>query len=203
MPSSLSPAQKAALKADVIAAADAAMQALEADPTNADKAFAVKDLYNLTASPDYYVWDGKVPVLNVLNLVTWANYTPNDGPDNTNTWNNRAFSVQIKQANLSLLFMGRTTFDATKTNLRAALNDATTNLLTGAAGASRSGGWSAILPVLSRRATRAEKLLATDDGAGIGNTTGDPRGNNTNPDSPPQNEPLTLSLDDVLEAMAS
>jgi len=140
-------------------------------------------LLNAFASPDYFVWRRNVPVAEILDQVTWTNYTPNDAPDNTNTFNNRAFTVQIKQQNLALLFVGRTEFDATKTNLRAALNDATTNLLTGAAGASRSGGWTGILPVLRRRATVGENLFAVDDGAGVGNTTGDPRGNSTNPDN--------------------
>lgn len=52
----LTTAQKQALKADIIAASDPECQALEANPTNSDLAFAVKDLYNLTASPDYWVW---------------------------------------------------------------------------------------------------------------------------------------------------
>ena len=48
--------QKQALKADIIAASDPACVAMEASPTNSDLAFAVKDLYNLAASPDYWVW---------------------------------------------------------------------------------------------------------------------------------------------------
>ncbi len=143
---------------------------------------AAKNALNAVASPDYYVWNRAVNVVDILDQVTWTNYTPTDVPDNTNTYNNRAFTVQIKQQNLGLLFTGRTTFDASKKTLRAALNDATTNLRTGTAGASVSGGWSNILPTLYRKATVGEKLFAADDGAGVGNNTGDPRGNSTNPD---------------------
>lgn len=148
-----------------------------------DNAFAVATWYSQVASPAYYVWRNDVPVPDILDKLTFTNYTPNDSPDNTNTYNNRCFTVQIKQQNLALLFLGRETFDATKVNLRAGLNDATTNLLTGAAGAVRSGGWANILPILSTPATNVEKLFAADDGAGIGNTTTDPRGANTNPDA--------------------
>lgn len=151
-------------------------------PAGPDGDAAVAGWYNLPPAGDYYVWDSRVPILSILNLVTWANYTPNDAPSETLIWNNRAFGCQIKQTNLQLLFVGRTTFDASKVNLRSALNDATTNLPTGASGASRSGGWSGILPVLSRKASNVEKLLAVDDGAGIGNNQGDARGANTNPD---------------------
>jgi hypothetical protein len=150
-----------------------------------DNAVAVAAWYNQFPASDYYVWNSAVKVVDILNNVTFVNYTPNDSPTGTDiVYNNRAFNVQIKQQNLALLFLNRTTFDATRVNLRSALNDATTNLLTGTSGASRSGGWSNILPILSRKATNGEVLFATDDGAGIGNTTTDPRGANTNPDAP-------------------
>lgn len=155
---------------------------------------AARAALNAPASPAYYVWNQNVRVVDILDKLTFANYTPNDSPpastgnaQGTNDallYNNRAFLASLKQTNLTLLFVGRTTFDATKLNLRVGLNDATTNLPTGTSGATRSGGWSAILPILSRTCTVAEKLFAFDDGAGIGNTVGDARGANTNPDAP-------------------
>jgi hypothetical protein len=157
-------------------------------PMSPDNAAAVAGWYNQLPATDYFVWNSAVDVLAILNGITFTNYTPNDappvGPSTDLTYQNRAFLLAIKQTNLQLLFIGRATFDATRVSLRAALNDATTNLLSGTNGASRSGGWTAILPVLSRKATNAEKLFAVDDGAGIGNTTTDPRGASTNPDSP-------------------
>ena len=186
---SLTSAQLTTLKTDIAANVNTiptgrpfAGTAINALPNNSDAHAEIAVWYSTAASPDYFVWDKAVEVLTILNNLTFTNYTPNDAPDNTNTFNNRAFTVQIKQQNLALLFLGRTSFDATKVNLRSGLNDATTNLLTGTAGATRSGGWANILPILSRKANRVEKLFAIDDGAGIGNTVTDPRGANTNPD---------------------
>jgi hypothetical protein len=140
-------------------------------------------LLNAPAAPDYYVWRRDVPAVDIFDKVVFANYTPNDSPTETLIYNNRALLAQTKQLNMQLLLQNRVTFDASKTNLRTALNDATTNLPTGANGVNRSGGWSAILPILSRKATVGEKLYAVDDGAGTGNTTSDPRGAQTNPDN--------------------
>jgi hypothetical protein len=148
----------------------------------ADNAFAVAVWYNQYPAADFYVWDKAVSTEVIFDKVTFANYTPTDAADATVTYTNRAMLLQTKQMNLQLLLQGRSTFNATKLNQRAGLNDATTSLPSGTAGASRSGGWSAILPILSRKANNVEKLFAVDDGAGIGNVTTDPRGANTNPD---------------------
>ena len=195
----MTPAQLTTLAADI--ATNGATAPGTAGPISglahtSDNAFAVAAWYSQVAAPDYFVWRNDTPVDDILDNVTWANYTPTDAPDNTNTWNNRAFAANLKQINLGYLTRG--SFDATKKNLRAGLNDATTGLLTGAAGASRSGGWAAILPFLSEKATNVEKLFAFDDGAGVGNTTTDPRGAATNPDARAYFG--ELALDDVLSA---
>jgi hypothetical protein len=173
----LTTAQVQILKADI-----AADPTLSAKPHNGDGAFDVAAAYNLDASPAYYVWRTEVPVNDIFDAVTWANFTPADAPDGTVAWSNRSLACQGKQFNLQTMLGGRTLVDASKTNIRAGLNDATTLLPSGAGGVTRSGGWAAILPVLSRKARRIEKLFAVDDGAGIGNTTSDPRGASTNPD---------------------
>lgn len=157
--------------------------AIGALPHTADAAFEVALWYSGLAAPDYFVWRTEVPVQDVFDQITWANFTPTDAPDNTVTYQNRAVLCQTKQMNLQLMLQGRDRVDASKKNIRAGLNDATTNLPSGAAGALRSGGWAAVLTVLMRKALRVEKLFALDDGAGIGNTTTDPRGNSTNPDA--------------------
>lgn len=183
----LTPTQQTALLADIAAntatAPGTAGQIKDLAHTP-DNAFAVAAWYNLFPASDYFVWHSVADAFAIFNNVLFANYTPNDAAAETLIDGNRAMRCQIKQGNIALLLQGRTVFDATKTNLRSALNDATTNLPSGAGGASRSGGWSGILPILSRKARNAEKLFATDDGAGIGNTITDPRGANTNPDSP-------------------
>ena len=140
--------------------------------------------YNQTASPDYFVWDTQVNTDLIADGITGANYSQVDVPDLTSAplFTSRGMILQTKQMNLQVLLQGRTTLNASKKNIRAWLNDATTNLPSGANGASRSGGWSTILPVLFRKANRIEKVLAVDDGPGIGNTVTDPRGASTNPD---------------------
>jgi hypothetical protein len=65
-------------------------------------------------------------------------------------------------------------------NLRAGLNDATTNVAGGTPlGALVSGGWGGILPILRRQATLLESLFAvvtTGVGTGVGalGATGNP-----------------------------
>lgn len=173
---SLSPAQLPALKAAILA--DPVLSQLD---HSADSHNAIADAFNLPASPDYHVWRTNVPVESILDQITWANYTPSDAPDITVLFQNRAMLCQTKQMNLQLMFVGRSSFDASRPNLRSGLNDATTNLPSGANGASRSGGWANILPVLKRLASRAEKLYSSP-GSGTGNNGADARGASTNPD---------------------
>lgn len=172
----LTAAQLQALKAAI-----AADPVLAAYPATADGNYAVAGAFNLVAAPDYYVWRTDAPVDSILDAITWSNYTPQDTPDNTVTYQNRAMLCQTKQINLQLLLQGRELFNAAKPTLRGGLNDATTNIPSGAAGVSRSGGWTAILPLLRRLATRAEKLFSVA-GSGVGNNGANPRGDSSNPD---------------------
>lgn len=128
---------------------------------------------NALAAPAFYIYDSAVRVDAILDKLNYTNYTPNDPPDQANAtaaqvWENRAMLVQLKQINLQLIMQGRGTVDATKSTIRAGIQDATQNLPTGAAGANRSGGWSNIQPILARKATVGEKLFAT--GANDGST---------------------------------
>jgi hypothetical protein len=168
--------QLAALKAAILA--DPVLSQLDG---SADSNEAIAAAFSLDADPDYYVWRTDVPVESILDAITWANYTPADAADNTVTYQNRAMLCQTKQINLQLMLQGRSTFDAGKPTLRGGLNDATTNIPSGASGASRSGGWAAILPTLKRKARRVEKLYSAA-GSGVGNVGGDARGASTNPD---------------------
>jgi hypothetical protein len=157
---SLTLAQLQALKADILA--DGTLSQI---PANPDGDFAVAAAYNQAAAGPFYVWRTSVPVPDIYDNVTWATFTPNDAIPidtvlNNAIWQARAFNVQIKQTNLTSLLGSRTTFDASKSSQRTGLQDATLNLPTGTAGANRSAGWAAILLILSRAATRAEKLFA-------------------------------------------
>lgn len=152
-------AQKDVIKADIIASVD--MQGL---PSNEDGSYAIAALYNQTATPDYWVWNTAALTKNLMDAVTWANMTPQDAPDGTATWTNRALACQGKQFNLQTMLVGRETVDGSKVNIRAGLQDALSSIPSGAAGALKSGGWAAVKLALARKATRLEKLLASGNG---------------------------------------
>lgn len=168
-------AQLATLKAHIDASSD-----LNVFPNNSDGAVEIAKRLNLDASPDFNVFRSSVSAAEIFDQVTWANYTPQDTPDNTVTWSNRSLACQGKQFNLQILLQSQAAFNAGRIQLRAGLNDATTNLPSGASGASRSGGWAGILPILRRKATRAEKLFAVQT-SGVGVNAGDALGATTNP----------------------
>jgi len=154
-----STAQQATIAADIAANSD-----MNTQPHNSDGAFAIAALYNAQAAGPYYVWDNAVPILVIMDNITWANYTPVDAPDSTVTWSNRSLAAQGKQFNLQTMFQSRLTFDANRATLRSGLTDATQNLPTGTGGAILSGGWANIKTAITRTATRIEKLLATGSG---------------------------------------
>lgn len=156
----MTPAQNATIKADITASGD-----LNAFPNTSDGNDAIARLYNLRASPDFYVWRTNIPTQEVFEAITWANLTPNDAADGTQLWLNRAMACQGKQFNLQTILTGRDYIDASKTNLRAGFQDALTQVPSGVGGALRSAGWTTLQTVMSRKATRLEKLLATGTGS--------------------------------------
>lgn len=175
---SLTLAQLQALKSDI--ANDGTLSQVA---HNSDGSITVANAYNLAATGPFFVWRTNVPVPDIFDQVTWTNYTPNDTPPASGTtvqitndmllYNNRALLVQIKQTNLLQMLESRATFDASKSTQRSGLQDATLNLPTGASGANRSGGWASILNILSRAATRGEKLFAnTSGGSGASQAIG-------------------------------
>jgi len=130
-----------------------------------DNAFAIADALNLTASPDFFVWQTACPTQMIFNAINWANLTPSDAPDVTIIFTNRALLCQGKQFNLQIILTGRETINATNALVRSGLQDALTAVPSGALGASRSAGWAAVQLALQRKATRAEKVLATGTGS--------------------------------------
>jgi len=139
--------------------------ALSARPQTDDDAFFIAGALNQPADPDFMVWQTSTPTQNVFDAINWANMTPADAPDTTATWTNRALACQGKQFNLQTLLQGRESINSSKASIRAGLQDALTNLPSGAAGASRSGGWPAVQAAMQRKATRAEKALSTGTGS--------------------------------------
>jgi hypothetical protein len=142
---------------------------VQAEPTLAQAVatgndYAIADWLNASAAPDFIVWRTTTPIADVENAIAWANFTPSDSPDGTQTWLNRAIACQGKQFNLQIMIQGKTTISSGRANIRSGLQDALTNIPSGVGGALQSGGWGILKPVLTRLATRAEKALATGAG---------------------------------------
>lgn len=153
----MTPAQIAAVAADILANGD-----LNSHPRTYAGAQAITALYNTATATD--VWRTEAPVQGIYDAINWSAYTPNDAPDNTATYTNRVLNIQTKQMNLQNILQGRSTVDASKANLRAGLRDAVIALPAGAGGANVSAGGAGGATVLAaciRKATRIEKLFAT------------------------------------------
>lgn len=157
-------AQYQTLKADIVANFPGA-------PTTADQNFAIAAFYNAVPSPDFFVYRTNVPVQDIYDQIQWAKMTPSDAPDGTAAWTNRSLACQGKQFNLQLLLQGaQQTINAAKSNVRAGLQDALTNVPSGAAGVTQAAGWVGVRDVaMARKATRIEKLFA-DTSVGNGGT---------------------------------
>lgn len=154
----MTPAQNAILKAAV--AAEPSL----ATAINTGDDYAIAAWLNGAFSPTFYVWKTAVPMTDIFDNITWANFTPQDVPDGTQLWLNRAMACQGKQFNVQTILVGRDQINPSKSNLRAGLQDALTAIPSGASGANKSGGWTAVVGVMSREASRAEKILATGTG---------------------------------------
>ena len=138
-------------------------------PQNGDGYADLAVVLNQPASPAFTVWRTDAPVANIIDAVTWANYTPNDavGGSDTDPLLSRKIgwllTAQTKQMNLQLMLQGRDTLNASKATLRAGLRDAVILVPTGAGGANTSpGGGSGVnvLTACTRSATEGEKILA-------------------------------------------
>jgi hypothetical protein len=154
----LTSAQLQTLKAAILA--DPTLNAF-ANGSDGNFDLAVK-LSTTLASPTFFVYRTNVPPQEIFDQIAWANLTPNDAPDTTQQWANRSLECQGKQFNLQILVQGQTAVNAARANVRAGLQDALTNVPSGAGGSIVSAGWVGIRDnVLGRSATRIEKILAT------------------------------------------
>lgn len=138
-------------------------------PQNSDGYADLAAVLNVTANPAFSVWRSEVPVTNIIDAVTWANYTPNDavGGSDTDPLLSRKIgwllTSQTKQMNLQLMLQGRETLNCSKATLRAGLRDAVILVPTGAGGANTSPGGASgvnVLNACTRNATEGEKILA-------------------------------------------
>lgn len=149
----LTTAQKQALKADIIAATDPECVALEASPTNSDLAFAVAALYNLTASPDFWVWRTSVSKKEIVEQAS-VDAT-------TFTWAGNGFITRSagELECWNQLFNSTLSCNPSLPNVRQAFQDIFSG--TGNAAANRTH----LLAAGRRKATRVEDLLATGTGS--------------------------------------
>ena len=160
----LTPAQLTTLKAAILANPTWA-----AYPMSGDGYYDLSRVLSGQATPAFWVWSTNADVQSIRAAVVWANLTPADAPDGTQTWANRSLQCQGKQFNLQMLVPMTGTLNASDANLRAGLQDALTAVRSGVAGASQSAGWTAVQGTLARRANYVEQILA-DTAAGNGST---------------------------------
>ncbi len=153
----MTPAQQTALKADILNT-PALADLISSNPG------AITTFYNTPATGPYIVWQTAFPVKNAYDQIIWANLTPNDLPDTTQVWMNRALACQGKQFNIQTMLQGRDSIDASKANIRAGLQDGLTQIPSGVAGANRMAGWSNLQTAMQRNASNVEKLFAVGSG---------------------------------------
>lgn len=137
-----------------------------------DGDFAIRDLLNQIASPAFKVWNPEAPVAEIVNAVLWDRYTPNSTnypipsaePDLT-VWRSRLQLSQTKRDNLwALLDVTNGFVNASKSNIRLALQDAVVSIPTGVSGASVSAGGTNganVLNACTRDAKVIEQVLNT------------------------------------------
>lgn len=143
----LTPAQKTAIKNDILANAD-----LNAVPATFDGAYAIADLYNAVATPDFIVWKVRLHEQDITSLTS---------PENT-VWSWPLFNsltVQ-KQNGWARMFNGTYTINPSLAQARKGVAD-----IFDAPGEAAQRNH--LLAISKEKATRIEKLLAdTANGAG-------------------------------------
>ena len=173
---SLTTAQAATLKADMLGASATALATLL---SNSDFQ-GIKDYYNFQAPGALKVWRPDAGVNEIRGQITWANLTPTDVVPTPvipsaptlaeqvagDVWRSRSLACQGKQFNLQMLLTAPTGLvPGDIATFRAGFQDALTGIPSGAAGALLSGGWVGVRDnALQRLGTRFEVLFATVDG---------------------------------------
>ena len=141
----LTTAQLQTIKADILASGD-----LNAFPNTSDGNFAIAALYNLNASPDFWVWRTRVGQLEIVTATS---------VDNTNwSWPDFIARSQGERDGWREMFADGGTVNASLTNVRQGFAD----IFSGPSGANQR---THLLAVGRRKASRIEKLLATGTGS--------------------------------------
>lgn len=166
----LTSAQLQTLKTDLAANTNTVLiggvaTAIKDVPHTVAAAYAVSLWYSQLVSPNYFVIRTDAAIEDVHNAINYGKFTPNPAVTSGNAAQASACALyaQTKLMNLDKL-IGRpnqSTFDASHNRNVNSLNDAVTNLPTGAAFAATDAGWGNVLPLLSRVALNVEKLFVT------------------------------------------
>lgn len=133
----LTAAQKATVKADILASPD-----LNALPKNSDGFFAMAELYNVQAVPDFTVWRSNIPTSDVKKAINWTEY----------------IGRSVGERSAFELIVSNGIVNASDANVRAGFAD----IFSGPQGATTLA---ALTAIAKRLATRIEKLLATGTGS--------------------------------------
>lgn len=142
------------------------------------------------ADSTFWVWRSSTPTGEIVDAVTWANYTPADAADATTLFLNRSQICMLKRDNMRAMLSADRLLTG-KTATRSNLQDALQNVPAGAVGALLDAGWigaGKVKSTISRLANKLEAIFST--GAG---TSSNP-GNLVVEQSP--------SIDDVDQALA-
>lgn len=152
----LTQAQLVTLKADILANADT-----NTIPMGVAGDVIIRDLYNTITTTD--VWQTAASVNAIYDAIDFTKYTPVDAAAENNIGIQRLLIIQTKQMNLQNMLQGRDYVDASKSNIRNGIKDATTQLPAGSSGANVAAGGAGgatVLAAMIRKANRIEKLFA-------------------------------------------
>ena len=122
----------------------------------------------LNGASAFTVWRSTTSASDIMDAITWANFTPSDVPTGDAVALQREYRCQGKQLNLQILLQGRESLPTGRANIRNGLSDALVNVPAGTDGAMLDAGWlgaGKVKAAISRLATNAEKVFATGTGS--------------------------------------
>lgn len=140
----------------------------------------------LNQNSAFIVWRSTTSAPDIMNAITWANFTPTDTPTGDPDALQREYRCQGKQLNLQILLQGRDSLPTGRANIRNGLSDALVNVPAGTDGAMLDAGWlgaGKVKAAISRPANRGEVVFATGTGsAGVPGVLGSFEGEVTQED---------------------
>lgn len=164
----MTPQQLATLKTAILVETDAEFVSYRANGQTG----LMAGWMNAAAVPAWYVWRTSTPTTEIAAAITLSSFTPADAPDSTALYTNRALLCALKRDNVRTL-LERESLPTAMLNTRQSLTDALQNVPAGVGGALLDAGWlgaGKVKAVITRAATRAERLFVT--GTGTANTPG-------------------------------